>query len=712
MRFIAVVCLVFALPLYSFSQQRLTWQDVTGPPGFNALRIGDDQTLFATNGRGLVYESVDGGESWPAILAYPSSTPIDELVVNGSHVVVHLTDGSVRNSYQILVWNNSPHSWTRIFAAAPPPRGFQDFRSLMLDDSGVLYLVSVFDGRLHRYSSQTGWSTIGSQQAFLSPTAFTLPALVSVIDHEDRIFIGSSFGGFFISEDTGKSWRSTLARYAISAIDATHLDRLIVGGSPSQDLRTNGGVFASSDSGRTWVGLGLEEKSITSLSSDDNGNVLALADGDVYKYDSATKTWDVTNHLQDAFTTLVKTGTQFFASSEATSLTRSLDGGNTWAGGLLRGRDIFALTVTTDGTLLAGTLGGGVYRSQLGSALWTALPSGTMSDYVYDFTQTSDAILAGTDNGVYRSTDNGRSWSRTNDSTLAGPAYALDAASDGTLFAGTLFGVLRSTDGGHAWQKSGNLSSKVLFMDVSQADEILAATDDTGVFLSSDHGQTWTSLGVARSDIQTVKFGPSGSFLIGVYGGVYLSTDRGASWNYRSVNTTAYTYVLALGANQTVYAGTYQGVFASTDGGTGWAAAGDSGMTSSVVLSLDVAPDGSLLAGSYRGGVYKSKQSVLSPAIDNVSPNGEIPLSIALAQNYPNPFNPTTRFEFQIADREPVKLSAFDLLGREVATIVNENLPPGKYSVTWNAGGVASGIYLYKLQTRTSTIVRKMILMK
>ncbi|MGE5811499.1 MAG: T9SS type A sorting domain-containing protein, partial [Ignavibacteria bacterium] len=93
-----------------------------------------------------------------------------------------------------------------------------------------------------------------------------------------------------------------------------------------------------------------------------------------------------------------------------------------------------------------------------------------------------------------------------------------------------------------------------------------------------------------------------------------------------------------------------------------------------------------------------------------------------LKQNYPNPFNPSTNFDFRlpaeafakagIADRGFVSLKVFDLLGNEVATIVNEELSAGSYKYPWNASGLASGVYFYKLQAGNFSDVKKLILMK
>ena len=75
------------------------------------------------------------------------------------------------------------------------------------------------------------------------------------------------------------------------------------------------------------------------------------------------------------------------------------------------------------------------------------------------------------------------------------------------------------------------------------------------------------------------------------------------------------------------------------------------------------------------------------------------PVSYALWQNYPNPFNPTTVVSYQLASVGNVRLVVYDLLGREVAVLLNEKKEPGKYSVTWNASGMASGVYFCRMQS-------------
>ena len=90
----------------------------------------------------------------------------------------------------------------------------------------------------------------------------------------------------------------------------------------------------------------------------------------------------------------------------------------------------------------------------------------------------------------------------------------------------------------------------------------------------------------------------------------------------------------------------------------------------------------------------------------------EIPAGFTLGQNYPNPFNPTTRIRYAIANRERVTLRIYNVLGEEVATLVNADLLPGSYETTFDASDLASGMYVYRLQTPTTAITQKMMLLK
>lgn len=90
----------------------------------------------------------------------------------------------------------------------------------------------------------------------------------------------------------------------------------------------------------------------------------------------------------------------------------------------------------------------------------------------------------------------------------------------------------------------------------------------------------------------------------------------------------------------------------------------------------------------------------------------DMPASYKLSQNYPNPFNPTTNFQFQIPTAGVVTIKVYDILGREVAVLLNDVKPAGTYTLTWNASHVSSGVYFYRLQSKNTMLNRKMLILK
>ena len=90
----------------------------------------------------------------------------------------------------------------------------------------------------------------------------------------------------------------------------------------------------------------------------------------------------------------------------------------------------------------------------------------------------------------------------------------------------------------------------------------------------------------------------------------------------------------------------------------------------------------------------------------------EITDKFSLSQNYPNPFNPTTSFGFRIAEFGFVSLEIFDILGRNVETLVGGELNPGTYKADWDASDHPAGVYFYRLSTAGFTETKKMMLVK
>ncbi|HEY6625994.1 MAG TPA: T9SS type A sorting domain-containing protein, partial [Ignavibacteriaceae bacterium] len=109
-------------------------------------------------------------------------------------------------------------------------------------------------------------------------------------------------------------------------------------------------------------------------------------------------------------------------------------------------------------------------------------------------------------------------------------------------------------------------------------------------------------------------------------------------------------------------------------------------------------------------------QYILTTKFDEVMPvednTDEIPSAYQLYQNYPNPFNPSTTIKYSLPEDGYVKLAVYNMLGEEVATIVNASQKAGRYEVNFNAKGLSSGVYVYRIEAANFTASKKLMLMK
>jgi hypothetical protein len=120
---------------------------------------------------------------------------------------------------------------------------------------------------------------------------------------------------------------------------------------------------------------------------------------------------------------------------------------------------------------------------------------------------------------------------------------------------------------------------------------------------------------------------------------------------------------------------------------------------------------GATTAGSYivESGYWYGPGTVVTAIGDR---DGEPAYQNRLRQNHPNPFNPTTTIQFELAERAHARIAVYDVAGRLVTMLVDRELDPGVHSVTFNAGGLASGVYFYRIEAGPFSDVKKLVLLK
>jgi hypothetical protein len=703
MKIVAVLALLLAA-LQPLRAQSFTWQDISGVPGFFTLQKGNGDTLLGAiqgfpNENARIYRSADGGRTWQQLSL--TNGVLVELVARGPWTVaarfVNISS-PFGTTYQIYLSTNNGATWTRVLQSA-----FQaSVASMMISDSGAFYgvvLTGSTKGMIAKWRGSSVWSPFGTP-AFPSRFNSTVGAMIG-----SRTFlVGTDAYGIAITSDSGATWIQALGTRQITAINVDVPGSYYVGASPTNTV--TGGVFFSADEGATWRYLGLSDRIITSIAVDGSGRLLASTDAGIFAYTGHLLDWTLTSPFPEFIDRVLIPGPEsIIATSAGRGIYRSENNGATWEQNGLRGQDISAILAGEGSVLYLGTYGSRAFVSNDDGASWGQVASNALCDYVFSFARSGSDAYACTDCGLFRSTDTGATWTNLSASAISGGIFSAAITSVGDIYAAANFGVYRSTDQGTTWLPTGLASYPVVGLASGPAGDLLAATTAQGVFRSLDGGVTWTDVGLGRNDVQTVAINWEGHYFVAVNSGVYESTDQGGSWVLRAL-PDGLVYSIAFGGEYGV-AGTSAGVYVSYDRGTTWQSR-NTGLLQTTVLSVGVSSGGNLLAGTYHGGIYRTSEIIT--AAGNEGPL--VPSRTQLLQNYPNPFNPTTAIRYQIAAAGEVSLKIYDLLGREVATLAAGSRQPGEYEVTWDAAALPSGVYFSAFRSGSVQQVRKLLLMK
>jgi hypothetical protein len=278
------------------------------------------------------------------------------------------------------------------------------------------------------------------------------------------------------------------------------------------------------------------------------------------------------------------------------------------------------------------------------------------------------------------------------------------------IFAGTLNGgVFLSTNNGTSWTGTGLAGTDVVALGVSGAN-LLAGTSG-GLFLSTDNGASWNPVNNGLSNGTFVKaFAVSGTNLYAgtLYDGLFLSTDNGTSWN-KVNNGLASTAVNALAVSGTkLFPGTSSGVFLSTNNGTSWTEV-NTHLTNANVGPLAIIGK-HLFAGTEGGGVWRRPLSDMIASVDLAA--SQMPHEFLLHQNYPKPFNPSTTIRYGLPHKSQVSLTVYNTLGQQVAQLVQGEEEAGYHEVRFDASGLSSGVYFFRLRAGDFVSSRKLLLLR
>ncbi|MFZ1978748.1 MAG: T9SS type A sorting domain-containing protein [Bacteroidota bacterium] len=664
-----------------------TWMNVglNSNDGYNvaALTIIDTNLFVGTSGGGLIRCPLNGKRPI-AIGNGITNATVNTLAVINTFFFAGTAGGVFRSTDKGASWTAVDSGLTIGFVAclascSDGAGGTNLFAGTMLDNG---YRFSLGGGVFRSTNNGTSWSAVNNGLKASPVFAFA----VSPNGTGDKNLFAAGDSGVFLSTDHGTSWTAVnngLPKYSIHALAA------YPNGAGGMNLfaGTNGsGIFRSTDNGTSWtqVNAGLTNGTVYSFSifssSDGTGstNILAGTDGGVFLSADNGLTWSSFN--------------SGFSKNSSLSV---------------------PALAFSDSNLIAGTYGGGVSSSTDGGTIWKGESVGLTTSNIPCLFVSHSNYFAGTGNGVFLSINNGASWNQMNNGLIDNGVNSF-AASGINLFAGTGNGVFRSSNNGASWSQVNNGLLNISVYSLAVEDTNLFAGTSGGVFLSTDNGSSWSAASTGLNGNGVSVFAVSGKNIFAgtYYGGVFLSTNNGTSWSAVDSGLISSPINAFAVSGTNIFLGDNAGfVFLSTNNGTSWSAinGGLGGLVVGTISSL-VVTQTTLFAGT-DAGVWSLP---LSDIITSVPAKGSasLPTYFKLDQNYPNPFNPSTTISFSIPQHSFVSLKVFDLMGREISTIVSGDLQAGSYSRCWNAKGFSSGVYFYRLQAGTYTQTKRLVLLK
>lgn len=633
-----------------------------------------------------------------------------------------------------------------------------------------IYSIADSGGYMYIGTASGVYLQIGNGVPKSANNGLTSSTVRALMIHYGDIYAGTD-SGLFISTDNGADWtKASLGSSASRVNSLTQSGSAVFAGTAST------GVLRSTDNGSTWSAInnGLGSLDVNCLLVN-GSDLLAGTSFGLYSSTNSGTTWnDASTGLTDLLVlSLTSNAGALYAGTFGGGVYISTDNGNTWEPhnfGLTSNSILALASVPGIEYVYAGTTGGAFVTSPPGG---TPEPQPTWMWNLNDYRMTNafittlgfrgDTLVAGSNSGVWATYPNfNNQWQSVNLGLTTSTIWC-QATNVPYSYVGTDSGVFVSTifTGYPTLEKqwtAANVGMPPFTFGVHalavKGDTVFAGTGAGGVFISTNDAGSWSEVDAGLTSYQVNSFALMGSdVFVGQYGGgVYLSTDNGSTWSAENNGLSDQDVNCLAVAGNDLFAGTTGGVFLSTDDGTSWTTV-NNGLTSQDVYDLAVWDNnlfasfqgGSVLASTDDGGSWNMENAGMSSgsavhlAIDTVNkllyfsgsgdtlwsrplsqmvtaidapPTNDLPHEFSLSQNYPNPFNPTTVISYQLSAGSDVTLKVYDVLGREVATLVNQKQSAGKYSVTFDGSKLASGVYFYRLVAGSYIAVKKLVLLK
>ena len=654
----------------------------------NSINFTTNNNCFFSDDAGYIYKSTNGGLNWSIL---------NENEI-GKYCYFINNNTGIANTSQIKRTTNAGVSWYNVTSGTGTSISFKDnntgiisgnagktFRTtngglnfsqanintnpnlntaFLFNDFGIAAGIDVF-------CSGNGGSNWSYKPANLFNT------YGSFILNDSNGWIVGKDGKIFKTTNYGNNWIEKYSNITNSLRDVFFINQntgIIVGDS-GRILKTNNG-------GNTWypVNSNIIIPLYDIAFSTQNEFCVVGHAGKIIKSTDLGENWNELSYgsyytINDLDFINSNTG---IAVSDKGFILKTINGGNTW--------DIINNQVNNDlnriefinSNTITGVGDGIVLRSTNSGINWVTqsiIPSNVDFSGI-SFINENTGIISGkspSSNDIFKTNDGGASWINLQENNTFEDVILLN---ENLGFGVGGNKVLKTTNGGLNWNtKNINTTSELMSIDFINDSLGMGCADDGTIILTTNSGNHWLLVNSGFTDLRKIKF-VNNNFAISVgnTGKVIKSFDGGITWSINKTKTIDNLYSLYAFDSSNIYV---------------------------------CGRNGTILHTSNGGSVFVN------------SINNKIPNKFVLYQNYPNPFNPTTNIKFDLHNNSNVKLIIYDIIGKEIITLVNQKLSAGTYEINWDGSSYPSGVYFYriaihsdKLETEEFTNTKKMVLLK
>jgi photosystem II stability/assembly factor-like uncharacterized protein len=671
--------------------------------------VGSDISISTNN---FIAKTADGGLTWQristaALTDRPQAVRFKNL---DTGFVVGYTGMLLRTTNGGATWtnvNNSGYTGT-----------FNDVRFI---NSSLGYACGT-------YVTSNGTAVIkttdGGANWTLAPLGTTNSRNSILALSATEILIAGSSGNIARTTDGGSTWGSVFAGPStLQSLARMGTNGVVVCG--AQRI-----LYKSTDRGATFAPIlatGGAGFTLYSVSMADPLNGIAVgSNGLNYRTQNGWATVD--SNLVSTFTAqvcrtvIMKSPTEIFVGADQGNILRSSDFGGTWTT-IESSTRYYALDFANANSGVAVGWRGTVIKTTNGGLTWTEL-RGLNGFELYDVKMfdASTFYVAGDAGRFYVTTNGGTSFTeRSLPVTNGGASKTLHFLNPQTGFcSGEMGRIYRTSNAGIQWDSVFTFGTTVNNIeDIAYTDDSVGfALGERGRIVRTTNGMTWDSIGIVRPNLLTLweaQFLTAATgYVTSQNGTIYKTTNGGASWTQQN-DTTGLANIDVIDIQVAIptrrgFATAEQGKLLRLVNENSWRV--DRTITTSFgtpdnLWSIDFVDTSRAFISGYYGTIYRLDVTTTTDVSENSAPK-----NFTLNQNYPNPFNPTTTISYQLPIGGLATLKVFDLLGREVATLVNGFVEAGGHSVHWNASGLSSGLYLCRLSSGNFSDVKKMMLLR